>query len=246
MTIRKLLLAAAIAAPAVALAAPAEAQVGGIATASTLGAVARSKAFTSANQQITTTYKAASDQVTARLNALQAELKPLVAQIDTNHDGQLSDAEVQAAQAAKNPAIAKIQAAQEAAQRDVSRLNQPIILARAFATEQILMQYDGAFNRVVAAKKISLVLPPDAVMFESDSVDVTEAITAELDKAIPSVPITPPANWQPQQGTMQFLQQYSQAIQQAAAAQQAQGGAPAAAPRPAAPAGQPTQQTPGR
>jgi Skp family chaperone for outer membrane proteins len=236
MTIKKLLIASALASAAVTFAAPAQAQVSGIATVSQMRAIVQSKAFAGANTAIATTYKTAFDQINARRTAEQQELTPLLTTLDTNHDQQFSQAEIDAAKAAKNPAIAKIQTAQENADKDVARMQQPIVLAQAYAAELILQQYEGAQNRVVQAKKVSMILSPEAFIYAPDGVDITPAVTAELDKVLPSVPVTPPANWQPQEGTMMFLQQYGQLIEQARQRAGQQGGAPApaaAAPRPA-------------
>ena len=60
-TFKTLLLAAAVLAPA-AIVAPAQAQVSGIAVADPQGAIAGSKAWTTARGQIETTYKAQLDQ----------------------------------------------------------------------------------------------------------------------------------------------------------------------------------------
>src|SRR3546814_13530610 len=61
------------------LAAPAAAQARGVAVADVRVAAARSNAFTTASQQIKTTYKAQIDQAEARGPTLQAELNVPVA-----------------------------------------------------------------------------------------------------------------------------------------------------------------------
>ena len=96
---------------AIAIAAPAQAQVSGIATANPVAVVAGAKAFGAARTQIESTYKAAFDQIQARRTAMQKELEPLVAQLDTNKDKNVSDDELKAAQAAKNPALERIRTA---------------------------------------------------------------------------------------------------------------------------------------
>lgn len=243
MTIKKRIIAAMLAAPAtLAFAAPATAQVSGIAFANPASVVGNSKAFAAANQQISTTYKASFDQMQQRRTALDNELKPLAAQLDTNKDGKVSDEEIKAAQTAKNPAIEKIATAQTNAQNDMARLSNPAARAELFAIESILRQYEAAQLRVVTARKIAVVLSPEVFMYAPDSADISAAITAEIDKTVPSVAITPPADWQPSRETLAIQQQLAQAAQlrayQAAAARQQQGAAPApaAGTRPAAPA----------
>ena len=98
---------------------------------------------------------------------------------------------------------------------------------------------------MVNARKISLVLQPEVIMYAPDSADISSAIVAEIDKTSPTVGIQPPANWQPSRETMQIQQQLVQIAQvqayraaaqrQGAAATPAAGAAPATAPRPADP-----------
>ncbi|MBB4838788.1 Skp family chaperone for outer membrane proteins [Sphingomonas kyeonggiensis] len=246
MITKKRILAALLAAPAaLAVAAPAQAQVSGsIATASPVRVVDSSKAFTAAQQQIQTTYKSAFEQINARRQAAQKEAEPLLAQLDTNKDKKVDDAELKAAQAAKNPVLDKIAALQNTANADVQKLSNPAARAELFAIESILRQYDAAQLRVVTARKIGVILSPEVFMYAPDSADISDAITAELDKTTPTVSIQPPAEWQPARETLAMQQQLAQLEQirayQAAAQQQraAQGAAPApAAPAPAAPAG---------
>lgn len=243
ITKKHVLAALAATSAALALSAPAQAQVAGIATASPTRVVASSKAFAAAQQQISTTYKAAFDQINQRRQAVANELKPLTAQLDTNKDGNVSDAEVQAAANAKNPAIDKIRTAQQNAQNDIQRLGNPAARAELFAIEGVLRQYDAAQLRVINARKINVVLSPEAFMYAPDSADISQAITAEIDKVAPTVGIQPPADWQPSRDTLAIQQQLAQlaqlrAYQQAAQQQQGQQQ-PAAAPaqqQPAKPA----------
>jgi len=235
MITKKAIFAAMLAAPAaLVLAAPANAQVAGIAYANPTSVVAASKAFGAANQQISTTYKAAFDQMQQRRTALENELKPLVAQLDANKDGKVSEEEGKAAQTAKNPAIEKIRTAQTNAQNDLGRLSNPAARAELFAIESILRQYEAAQLRVVNARKISVVLSPEVFMYAPDSANISQAITAEIDKVAPTVSIQPPADWQPSRETLAIQQQIAQAAQlqayQQAAAQQQRPAAAGAAP----------------
>lgn len=245
---KKRILAAMLATPAaLAITAPAQAQVSGIASANPTFVVANSKALTAAHQQISTTYKAAFDQMQTRRQALDTEIKPLITQIDTNKDGNVSDAELTAAQTAKNPAIERIRTAQTNAQNDLSRLSNPAARAELFAIESVLRQYEPAMMRVVNARKISVVLSPEVFQYAPDSADISSAITAEIDKTTASVSIQPPANWQPSRETLAIQQQiaqaaqiraYQQAAQQQGAAARPAGTPPAAAaatPKPAEP-----------
>lgn len=216
---------------AAAIAVPASAQVAGIATADTSVAIARSKALSTAYQQIATQYTSVAQQMQAK----RGEINSINAQLDTNKDKELSQAEVDAAVKAKSPLLAQI----DTKQKEINTLQEPVIKAQLFAVEQIALKYEAAQQAVITAKKINIILSPDAFVWAPDSVDVTPAITAELDRAVPSVPITPPANWRAsrQIGALyqQIQQLFSNAAQMQAAQAAAQPGQPAApAPVPAA------------
>ncbi|MCW3849135.1 OmpH family outer membrane protein [Sphingomonas sp. LB-2] len=223
----KYLLLAAIAAPAamVAVAPAAHAQVNGIATADPVSAMYMTKAWQTADQQIRTTFAAQYQQ----LEAKAAERQKLLAQLDKNGDKQVDDAEL-----AGNPAVKgqvdKIDA-------DMNQLSLPILLAKGFAIDRILERYEEAQRNVVNAKKIGVILAPNSFLYYPDAADVTGAITAELDKLVPTVSIQPVPNRRPSEQAMAVLEQFLR-IDAARAAQAArQPAAPAAGG--ARPAGQP-------
>ena len=184
MKIRKNILAAAFLSAA-AISVPASAQVAGIATADTAVAITRSKALGTAYQQIGTQYAAVAQQ----LQAKRVEINNLNAQLDTNKDKELTQAELDVAIKAKNPLLTQL----DAKQKEINTLQEPVFLAQLYAVEQIALKYDAAQQAVITAKKINVILAPDAFVWAPEAVDVTAAITAELDKVVPSVPITPPA-----------------------------------------------------
>lgn len=229
MKIRKNILAAAFLSVA-AISAPASAQVAGIATADTAVAITRSKALGTAYQQIGTQYAAVAQQ----LQAKRTEINNLNAQLDTNKDKELTQAELDVAIKAKNPLLTQL----DAKQKELNTLQEPIFLAQLYAVEQIALKYDAAQQAVITAKKINVILALDAFVWAPEAVDVTAAITAELDKVVPSVPITPPAGWRPSRQIGALYQQIQQLIN--AASQQAQAAAAQARPAaPASPAAQP-------
>lgn len=212
MTLTKTMLLTAAALAPVAVAAPAQAQVNGIAVADAEGAIQRSRAFTTALQQIRTTYKTQIDQATARERALQAELQPLATA------AQNAARAPNATQASAGPAIQAYQTRQQAANQELQRLTEPARRAQAYAVEQIAARLNEAVQAAVRARNVQMLLAPGAVVFTQPAGDITAAIVTELDRLVPTVSITPPAGWQPGQ-----------------AGQQQQGAAPAA-PAPAQPA----------
>jgi Skp family chaperone for outer membrane proteins len=211
---------------ATAIAVPATAQVSGIATAETSVAIARTKALGSAYQQIGTQYAA----VVQQMQTKRQEINNINVQLDTNKDKELTQAELDVAIKAKNPLLTQL----DAKQKEINTLQEPIILAQLYAVEQVALKYEAAQQAVIAAKKISVILAPDAFVWAPEAVDVTPAITAELDKAIPAAVITPPAGYRPSRQIGALYQQIQQLFNNAAQMQAAQ--AAAAQPRAAAPA----------
>ena len=186
-----MLLAATIAAPGVFVASGAAAQVSGIAVANPEQAVANSKAWTAARGQIQSTYKTQLDQANTRRTAIQAELQPLVTAYQT------AARAPGASEASLRPQAQAIQTKQQAAQAELARLTQPAQRAESYAIEQISAKLNDAVQAAVRARNVTLLLRPEAALFAQPAADITPAITAELDKTVPSVGITPPANWQP-------------------------------------------------
>lgn len=219
------MLAAASLAMASAIAAPAAAQVqGNIATVDTPAAVINSNAFSSAFQQIGTTYKPQLDTIQAR----QQESQTLLQQLDTNNDNQLDEAEQQAAQ---NSAQAQ---RLQAIEQEVGQLTNQIEAARVYAVEQILAQYRAALQQVTQQQQIQLVLSPDVVIYAPQQASITQQVTAALNTLVPSVAIVPPQGWQPTRNAVAVYQQIQQRLiaaqaiqaQQQAAQQQQQQQAP--------------------
>lgn len=238
MNIRNSAFAAALLSAA-AIAVPAQAQVAGIATADTAVAIARSKALGQAYQQIGSTFQSNAQLMQNK----RKEINDINAQLDTNKDKELTQAELDIAIKANNPLLKQV----DAKQQEINQLQEPIVKAQLYSVEQIALKYEAAQQAVIAAKKINLILAPDAFVWAPDAVDVTAAITAELDKAVPSVGITAPADWRPSRQGAQLYQTIQQMFEnaarlqaaQAAAAQSPQPGQPAApATRPATPPAQ--------
>lgn len=193
--IKKLLLAAALATPAAVVATAATAQVSGVAVADPQAAIANTKAWTTARTQIEGTYKTQLDQAEARRRAIATELQPLVTAY------QNAARAPGASEASLRPQAQAIQSRETAANQELGRLTAPAQRAQAYAIEQIQAQLNTAVQNAVRARNVSLLLSPQAAIFAQPAADITPAITTELDRLVPSVNTTPPANWQPgQQG----------------------------------------------
>jgi len=200
----------------------ATAQVSGIATANPTIAIAKTKAFSAAYSQIGTQYKSSFDQIDARNQTLNG----LRAQLDTDKNKQLTQQELDAAMRANSPVLKSI----ETEENEIQKLQTPAIKAQMFAIENIFREYSNAQQQVVADKKIGVILSPDAFIYAPPQTDVTDDITAALDKRVPTVSTTPPADWQPQRNTISLHQQIQQLLMASARNQAAQQQPPAAQP----------------
>jgi Skp family chaperone for outer membrane proteins len=232
-------IAAGIALAAILGASPAAAQVNGIATNNPTIVLVESASRDTAFQQINQTY-ASNIQL---IGTLDQEINQLQVQLDADGDRNITQVEFDA-----NPALVQqIQAKNQ----QLALASQPIELAHLYVLEQLINDYTNARDQVIAEKGISIILAPDAVMYSSGPMDISSDVAAALDARQPTLGITPPAGWQPQQTTVQsyesvqqiMLLVYQQAAARAAAAQQAgqtvEGAPPVAVP--ATPAGPPAE-----
>ncbi len=218
----KSIISVALAAASIMVSGSASAQVaGGLASADPLFAIAKAKALTAGFNQINTSYASYYTQMEAKTNEIVAMQK----QLDVNKDNQLSEDEIAAAQKAKSPVIQSIQTKQA----ELNKLQEPIVLAQYFVIEGVTAQYEAALQSVVAAKKISMVLSPESVIYSAPAGNITQDVTNAIDSRVPAVAVTPPANWRPtSRQTVQLHQQIMQLFQ--ASAQQAAAQKPATPP----------------
>jgi Skp family chaperone for outer membrane proteins len=228
---KKLLAATAIAVASVSLspmvATPALAQSKtGIAVGDVRVAAARSAAFTTAMQQIEVTYKAQIDARDTRAQTLQAELNLLVAKFNEEQK------KPNAVRATLEAAAKAVQDKRTAANAEVQQLGQQVDLAVAYVEDQISVRMNEAIRAAMRRTKVDLLLNPDAVLAREPSVDITDAIVADLNAILPNVGIVPPAGYQPGQ----LVQAKNQELVNAARAAQ---GQPATTPAPA-PTNQPS------
>ncbi|RVT93806.1 OmpH family outer membrane protein [Sphingomonas crocodyli] len=156
-------------------------------------AIVQTNAFKTAEGQIKTTYAAQITQVQTRQTALQTELTPLRTEIENL---QKNPATPKATLDAK---IAAFQTKAQTAQTELQRLAAPFARAEAYAKEQITAKLEAAVRAAMTAKKVSVALQPDSVVLATPAGDLTPDVVTQLNALVPSVSITPPANWQPGQ-----------------------------------------------
>jgi len=212
---------AALTAAASAIAAPASAQINGIATADTAAAVAGTQALQTGYQQIATQYEAQRQTLDQR----QQSRTQLAQQLDTNSDGQLDDAE---AAAAPEATVQQIQALDQ----EIAQIQAPIQRARVYVVSQLAQQYAPAAQQVISDRSIQILISPEAIIYAPETANVTPAITQALNTRVPQASVDVPQDWQPTQATVNLFQQVQQllvlsAMQQQQAQQQGQAPAPA-------------------
>lgn len=194
--------------------------VPGLAVADLDGAVASSNAYKTAQQQRPVTYKAQIDQAEARRKAITAQLQPLVTKF--NADRQAASPN----QAALQQQAGQIQQIQQAGEQELRQILQPVGLSEAYVQEQISDKLDAAVKAAMAKKKISLLLSPQAILaMNNTAYNLNQDIIAEINTALPSAQLVPPAGWLPRE------------VREQQAAQAAQQGAAPAAPAATAPSG---------
>lgn len=216
-TLIKTSLAAALAVAGIGIvAAPASAQIAGIATSSPEATVLQAQARISAYQQISSAYTAQIQQVTT----IRGEIQTLQQGLDTNNDRNVTQAEIDA-----QPAVWQ-QVEQKQAQ--IEQLTAPIVMAQYYVIEQLLERYGQAQQQVIQQKNIQIMLAPEAFQYAAEGANVTPDILNALNTLIPVATTTPPANYQPRRDVVamhQSVQQLIIAAAQRQAAQQAAQGA---------------------
>lgn len=208
------------------LSAPAIAQAKGVGVADVRVAAARSNAFTVASGQIETTYKAQIDQQQSRGQTLQAEVNVLIAKY--NEEIKKTPRNETAVAAAGKA----VQDKQRAAQAELGQIGAPVDLAIAYVEDQISIRMNEAIKAAMTAKKVDLLVNPEAVIARENNVDITDAVVAELNRILPTVSTAVPAGYQAGQLVQQRNQQL---MDQARAAQGARPATPAPAPTGTAP-----------
>lgn len=215
------LAATTIAAPAMAQTAAATAPaLKGIGVVNLDAVVANSNAYKAADTQRQTTYKAQIDQANTRAQAIQAQIQPLYAKYQA--DAQAPNAN----QAALQQQVAAMQQIQQNGERELAQILAPVQLSRAYVVEQIEDKIGDSLKNVMTKQQVAIVLPQDATVAFQPAQNLNQALLNELNAAIPSATLVPPAGWLPREQR-----------EQQARAQQAQGQQPAQQPATRAPVG---------
>lgn len=206
-------------APAQAAAAPSSGTiVQGLAIANFDAIVANSTAYQTAETQRQTTYKAQLDQAKTRSTAINAQLKPLIDKFNADRSGGKAT-EAQLQQEAQ-----QIQQVQENGKRELQQILAPVGLSQQYVQEQIEDKLNDAVKAAMAKKGVSILLSPDAILaLNGGAYNLNQEILTELNAAIPSAQLVPPAGWEPRQVREQRAQQQAAQQQPASGAAAATG-----------------------
>lgn len=170
----------------------------GVGVVSLPAAVANSNAYKVAETQRPVTYKAQIDQATARRDQLSAQLQPLYQKFQ-------ADQQANAAQASLQQQAAEIQRIEQAGQRELTQIVQPVALSRAYVQEQIEDKLEAAVQAAAKAKKITLILDASsgAVTYADARYNITQDVINELNRVLPSAQLVPPQGWLPREAREQ-------------------------------------------
>jgi Skp family chaperone for outer membrane proteins len=189
--------------PAAAPAATGTVGVNGIAVANLEGVIANSAAFKTAQTQRPVTYKAQIDQAEARRAAIAAQLQPMVEKFN-------KDRAANAAQASLQTQAQAIQQIQDSANQELQKILAPVSQSEAYVQEQINDKLGAAIQTAMSKNGVSLLLNPQAVLAVGKSYDLSMAILGELNTALPTAQLVPPAGWEPREVREQKAAQAAQ------------------------------------
>ena len=165
--------------------------VNGIGVANPEAIVQNSAAFKTAQAQRPVTYKAQYDQAEARRQQIIAQLQPLVEKYKKDAAGGNTPAVQQQAQA--------IQQIQDSANQEFQKILAPVALSEAYVAEQINEKLITAIQTAMGKSGVTLLINPQSVISASNAYNLNQAILTELNTALPSAQLVPPAGWEPRE-----------------------------------------------
>ncbi len=151
-----------------------------------------------------TACKTAQTQLQSRVTALQTRQTTLAGQL--RPEGQAIQAAIQALNGAAPDAALRtraqaFQTKQEQANQELSRGQQNIQSIQANVLRQINARLDPVISQVMTARGANLAVDQGATLAHSQTIEVTADVLAGLNRALPSVTLTPlPAQAQQPQG----------------------------------------------
>ena len=138
--------------------------------------------------------KQAMGEIQGKVTALQTRANALQGQLKTEADA------IQAGQANKSlagPALeTRVKAfgeKQQSAQQEVGRLENEIQRSRQFVLQQISDGVGPIVSQIMRERGANIALPKGATLQHAPALDVTTEVISRLDKSLPKVSTTPPA-----------------------------------------------------
>ena len=179
--------------------------VNGIAVANLDAVVANSAAFKKAQVDRNTAYKAQIDAAKAKETSLNAQLKPLVEKFQKDR------ATPGANQAALQAQVQQLQQLQEQGKQEIEKIIEPVRRSDAYVLEQIMDKRAAAVQAAMTKAGVTLLINPESVLAATNAYNLNQAILNELNAAVTSVQVVPPAGWQPREVREQQGQQQAAA-----------------------------------
>jgi len=179
--------------------------VNGIAVANLDAVVANSAAFKKAQVDRDTAYKAQIDAAKAKEGTLNAQLKPLVEKFQKDR------ATPGANQAALQAQVQQLQQLQEQGKQEIEKIIEPVRRSDAYVLEQIMDKRAAAVQAAMTKAGVTLLINPESVLAATNAYNLNQAILNELNAAVTSVQVVPPAGWQPREVREQQGQQQAAA-----------------------------------
>jgi len=186
--------------------------VPGIGVANLDAVIANSAAYKTAQVQRPVTYKAQYDAAEARRKQIADQLNPLVAKFQADR------AAPNANQQALQQQAAAIQQINDSGNEELQRMLQPVAMSEAYVQEQINDKITAAIQAAMTKSKVTLLLSPQSVLAATNAYNLNQQILAELNTAMPSAQLVPPAGWEPREVREQKAQAAAQQGQAAPAA----------------------------
>ena len=166
--------------------------INGIAVANPEAIAQNSAAFKTAQAQRPVTYKAQIDQAEARRQQIIAQLGPLVEKYK-------KDAAAQGNSPAVQQQAQAIQQIQTSANQELQKILAPVALSEAFVQEQINEKLGQAIQTAMSKNGVTLLINPQSVLSASNAYNLNQAVLNELNTALPSAQLVPPAGWEPRE-----------------------------------------------
>jgi Skp family chaperone for outer membrane proteins len=165
--------------------------VPGLGIANLESVIAGSTAFKAAQKQRAVTFKTELEQAANRRQQINGQLQAMVDKLTKDR------AATKMAPATFQQRTAEIQAAQSGGNQELAGIVKAVALSDTYVREQIAAKLPSCLTAAMAKHGISVLIGPNDVLVSTAANSLDAAIIQELDAALPSVQLVPPAGWAP-------------------------------------------------